>query len=60
MDYGTFFFTNVASVTVFALCISMVAWYNRRVTGMNWFAGGLIAGLVKLILQGLEGRLPAV
>jgi diguanylate cyclase (GGDEF)-like protein len=47
-------------VTVFTVCISMLAWRNRRVTGMNWFAWGLVAGLAKLILQGLEGRAPAV
>ncbi len=58
MDYGTFFFTNIVSVTVFAVCLSLLAWYNRRSTGMCWFAGGLIVGLLKLILQGLEGRIP--
>jgi diguanylate cyclase (GGDEF)-like protein len=60
MDYGTFFFTNIASVTVFTVCIALVACYNRRVMGMSWFAGGLIVGLVKLMLQGLEGKVPSV
>lgn len=60
MDYGTFFFANIASVTVFAVCISLVALYNRRVTGMTWFAAGMIVGLVKLVLQGLEGKVPSV
>jgi diguanylate cyclase (GGDEF)-like protein len=60
MDYGTFFFTNIASVTVFTVCISLLAWHNRRVVGTCWFAGGLIAGLAKLILQGLEGKVPTV
>jgi len=59
MDYGTFFFTNIASVTVFTVCIGVLAWYNRPVTGMLWFAGAQIVGLVKLILQGLEGKVPA-
>jgi diguanylate cyclase (GGDEF)-like protein len=59
MDYGTFFFTNIASVTVFAVCITLLAWYNRHVTGMSWFAGGLLVGLAKLILQGLEGKVPS-
>jgi len=58
MDYGTFFFTNIASVTVFSVCISLLALYNRRVTGMFWFASGLLVGLVKLVLQGLEGKAP--
>ncbi|MDR3776460.1 MAG: GGDEF domain-containing protein [Terracidiphilus sp.] len=56
MDYGTYFFTNIASVTVFTVCMSLLAWHNRRLAGMSWFAGGLIVGLVKLILQGLEGK----
>jgi diguanylate cyclase (GGDEF)-like protein len=60
MEYGTFFFTNIASVTVFTVCVSLLAWHNRRVTGLCWFAGGLIVGLVKLVLQGLEGKAPPV
>jgi diguanylate cyclase (GGDEF)-like protein len=60
MDYGTFFFTNIASVTVFTVCIGVLAWYNRRATGMLWFAGAQLVGLVKLILQGLEGKAPAI
>lgn len=60
MDYGTFFFANIAAVSVYTVCISLLALYNRRVTGMSWFAGGMIVGLVKLILQGLEGKVPPV
>jgi diguanylate cyclase (GGDEF)-like protein len=60
MDYGTFFFSNIATVFVFAGCITLLAWYNRRVTGMGWFAGTQIVGLIKLILQGLEGKVPPV
>ena len=60
MDYGTYFFTNIVSVTVFALSISLLAWHNRKVTGMRWFAGALVVGWVKLVLQGLEGKAPAV
>lgn len=60
MDYGTFFFTNIASVCVFTACISVLAWRNRRLTGMWWFAGAMLVGLVKLILQGLEGKVPPV
>jgi diguanylate cyclase (GGDEF)-like protein len=60
LDYGTYYFTNIATVTVFTVCMSLLAWYNRRVKGMSWFAGGIIAGLLKLIFQGLEGKLPPV
>ncbi len=60
MDYGTFFFTNIVSVTVFASSVSLLAWRNRTVSGMRWFAGGLFVGLTKLILQGLEGKVPPV
>jgi diguanylate cyclase (GGDEF)-like protein len=42
------------------VCVSLLAWRNRRVIGMRWFAGALVLGLVKLILQGLEGKVPAV
>jgi diguanylate cyclase (GGDEF)-like protein len=60
MDYRTFFFTNVVSMTVFASCVSLLAWRNRTVRGMQWFAGALVVGLLKLILQGLEGKLAPV
>jgi len=60
MDYGTFFFTNIASVTVFTVCMSLLAWHNRRVVGLRWFAVGLVVGLAKLILQGLEGEASVV
>jgi len=60
MDYGTFFFTNIATVTVFAVCIGVLAWYNRPVRGMRWFAGAQLVGVIKLILQGLEGKAPAI
>jgi diguanylate cyclase (GGDEF)-like protein len=60
MDYGTYFFTNIASVTVFTLCIGLLAAHNRSVRGMSWFAGGMVVGLVKLILQGLEGKAPVI
>jgi diguanylate cyclase (GGDEF)-like protein len=60
MDYGTLFIANIASVTVFALCVGILAWHNRNVTGMKWFAGAISVGLVKLILQGLEGRVPTI
>lgn len=60
MDYRTFFFTNIASVTVFTACITLVALYQRRIVGMRWFAAGLLVGLAKLILQGLEGKVPSI
>ncbi len=58
MDYGTFFFTNIASVTVFTVCIALLAFYNRQMKGMTWFAAGMFVGLLKLILQALEGKAP--
>ena len=60
MDYGTFFVTNITSVAVFTVCICVLAWYNRRVTGMLWFAGAQVAALTKLIFQALEGKVPAL
>jgi diguanylate cyclase (GGDEF)-like protein len=60
MDYRTFVFTNIASVVVFTACVSVLAWRNRRITGMVWFAAALQVGLVKLVLQGLEGKIPPI
>ena len=60
MDYGTLFFSNIASMTAFTVCVAILAWHNRRVVGMQWFAASLFVGLVKLILQGMEGKVPAV
>ena len=56
LNYETFFFTNIVSVTVFTACLCLLAWNNRKVTGMKWFAGGMVVGLVKLVLQGMEGN----
>lgn len=60
MDYGTFFVTNIASVTVVTVCMGILAFCNRRVVGMRWFAAAQLVGLIKLVLQGLEGKLPVV
>ena len=60
INYGTFFFTNIVSVTLFTACLCLLAWRNRTVTGLRWFAGGMVVGLVKLVLQGLEDKIPAV
>ena len=60
MDYGTFFFTNIVSMTVFTLSVGVLAWRNRAVAGMKWFALALLCLLTKLILQGLEGKVSAV
>ncbi len=60
MDYETFFFTNIASVTVFTVCLCLLAVYQRAMVGLRWFAGALVVGLLKLILQGLEGHAPVV
>jgi diguanylate cyclase (GGDEF)-like protein len=58
MDYRTFVFTNIASVVVFSACVSVLAWRNRSMKGMVWFAAALQVGLLKLVLQGLEGKVP--
>ncbi|HEY0308757.1 MAG TPA: GGDEF domain-containing protein [Acidobacteriaceae bacterium] len=60
MDYGTLLFSNIASVTVFVLCMITLAWRNRQVKGLGWFAGGLVMLLAKLTLQGLEGKVPPI
>jgi len=54
MDYGTFFFTNTALVTVSAVCISILAYYNREIIGMRWLAAAQVVGLLKLLLLSVE------
>jgi diguanylate cyclase (GGDEF)-like protein len=60
MDYRTFIFTNIGAVIVFTVSVCLLAWFNRTVTGLKWIAGGMLVGLIKLILQGLEGKIPPV
>ena len=60
MDYGTFLFTTIVSVAVYAVSITLLALHNRRLTGLSWLAGGILVNLVKLILQSLEGKVPPV
>jgi diguanylate cyclase (GGDEF)-like protein len=60
MDYGTLFFANIASMTVFAVCMILLAYYNRKIVGMSWFAGSVAVTLGKLVLQGLEGKISVV
>jgi diguanylate cyclase (GGDEF)-like protein len=58
MDYGTYFFTNIVSVTVLTLSVSLLAWHNRKVAGMQWFAAAMVVGWFKLLFQGLDGKIP--
>jgi len=60
INYGTFFFTNIVSVTVFTACLCLLAWRNRSMLGLRWFAGGMIVGLVKLVLQGMDGTVSPI
>jgi diguanylate cyclase (GGDEF)-like protein len=47
-------------MTVFTVCMILLAWYNRGIVGMNWFAASVTMVLAKLVLQGLEGKIPVV
>jgi diguanylate cyclase (GGDEF)-like protein len=60
MHYGTFFFTNIASVSAFTICLGQLVVHRSKIVGLRWFAAALVAGLAKLILQGLEGIVPAM
>ncbi len=31
MDYRTLFISNIASMTVFTVCMILLAWYNRSI-----------------------------
>lgn len=60
LDYRTLFLTNVAFLTVYTVAASVLAVQNRKVKGFSLIACGLTIGLVKVILQGLEGLIPTV
>lgn len=60
MDYSTLFFSNIASMTVFTVCIILLAWYNPKLIGLRWFAGSTATVWIKLVLQGLEGKIPVI
>jgi diguanylate cyclase (GGDEF)-like protein len=60
MDFKTLFFTYLASLTVYTAFAGLLALHNRKARGLCWIAGGLFVGLFKVILQGLEGRIPVV
>lgn len=60
MHYGTFFFTYIVSASVSTIAVSVLALRNRTIAGMHWFAGSLVLGLIKLVLQGFEGKIPPV
>jgi diguanylate cyclase (GGDEF)-like protein len=47
-------------MTVFTLSVGVLAWRNRTVVGMKYFAFALLALLTKLVLQGLEGKVSAL
>ncbi len=54
MDHRTFFITNIATVVIFAVSVTVLAWHNRRVAGMRYFAAALVLLLIKLVLQAIS------
>jgi diguanylate cyclase (GGDEF)-like protein len=60
MHYQTLFLTYIGALTIFAGFAGVLALQSRKVVGLNWIAGSLLVGLIKVILQGLEGRVPTV
>lgn len=60
MHYQTLFFTYIGASTIFAAFGGLLAVQNRKVHGLCWISGGLVVALVKVVLQGLEGRIPVL
>jgi diguanylate cyclase (GGDEF)-like protein len=60
MDYRTLFLTNIAFMTVYTASAVVLAIQNRKVRGLSLIACGLLVGLVKVVLQGTEGLIPAI
>lgn len=60
MDYRTLFLTNIAFMTVYTVAALVLAFQNRKVRGLSLISLGLLVGLTKVILQGLEGLIPHI
>ena len=53
IHYQTFFFTSIASMTLYTVCAVLLARYNPQMKGMRWFAASMMVGLAKMMLQSL-------
>jgi diguanylate cyclase (GGDEF)-like protein len=58
MDYRTLFIFDIVSLTVYTVAITAVAFRNRRMIWLGWFAASMLLELTQATLQGMMGHGP--
>jgi len=58
MDYRTLFISDITSLAIYTVAVCLLALFNRRIRGLQWFAIGLLFGILKAVLQSLRGLPP--
>ena len=58
MDYRTLFIFDIVSLTVYTVAITTVAFRNRRMIWLGWFAASMLLELTQATLQGMMGHGP--
>jgi diguanylate cyclase (GGDEF)-like protein len=58
MDYRTLFIFDIVSLTVYTVAITAVAFRNRRMIWLGWFAASMLLELTQATLQGMMGHRP--
>ncbi|MHB8233229.1 MAG: GGDEF domain-containing protein [Solirubrobacteraceae bacterium] len=56
MDYRTLFIFDIVSLTVYTVAITTVAFRNRRMIWLGWFAASMLLELTEATLQGMMGH----
>jgi diguanylate cyclase (GGDEF)-like protein len=56
MDYRTLFIFDIVSLTVYTVAITTVAFRNRRMIWLGWFAASMLLELTQTTLQGMMGH----
>jgi diguanylate cyclase (GGDEF)-like protein len=55
MDYKTLFIFDIVSLAVYTVAITAVAFRNRRMIWLGWFAASMLLELTQATLQGMMG-----
>jgi diguanylate cyclase (GGDEF)-like protein len=55
MDYRTLFIFDIVSLTVYTTAITTIAFRNRRMVWLGWFAASMLLELTEATLQGMMG-----
>ena len=58
MDYRTLFISDLTSLAIYTIALCLLALFNRRIRGLQWFAIGLLVAILKTGFQSLRGLPP--